>query len=207
MKVITIASQKGGAGKTTLAAHLAIEAERQRSGPVALVDLDPQGSLAHWWNQREADSPVYIEPGDLSDLPETIIQLREAGYATLIIDTPPALSEPLRLALSVADFVVLPTRASPTDLQALGATLDLIDEAEKDFGFVLNAAKARSRLAMQAILALGQHGRLLGTVIDRVDFPTAMIDGRTAQELEPDGKAATDLRPVWMNITKYMKGK
>jgi hypothetical protein len=57
MRILTIASQKGGAGKTTLTAHLAVEAERTGAGPVAVVDTDPQGSLAAWWNSREAPTP------------------------------------------------------------------------------------------------------------------------------------------------------
>jgi len=59
MRILTIASQKGGAGKTTLAAHLAVEAERTGAGPVAVVDTDPQGSLAAWWNSREAPTPLF----------------------------------------------------------------------------------------------------------------------------------------------------
>ncbi|HSF29839.1 MAG TPA: ParA family protein [Candidatus Tectomicrobia bacterium] len=57
MRILAIASQKGGAGKTTLAAHLAVEAERSGAGPVAVVDTDPQGSLAAWWNTRDARLP------------------------------------------------------------------------------------------------------------------------------------------------------
>ncbi len=55
MDILTIASQKGGTGKSTLTAHLAVEAERRSLGPVAVVDTDPQGSLAAWWNQRTAE--------------------------------------------------------------------------------------------------------------------------------------------------------
>src|SRR4051794_39515401 len=60
MQTIVVASQKGGAGKTTTARHLAVEAERQGEGPVALIDVDPQGGLARWWNRREAETPVFV---------------------------------------------------------------------------------------------------------------------------------------------------
>lgn len=60
MQVIVLASQKGGAGKTTTARHIAVEAERQGEGPVALIDVDPQGGLARWWNRRAAETPVFI---------------------------------------------------------------------------------------------------------------------------------------------------
>ena len=67
MRIIAFASQKGGVGKTTLAGHLAVEAERQGVGPVALLDTDPQGSLAAWWNVRAAEVPVFVQ-GDLAKL-------------------------------------------------------------------------------------------------------------------------------------------
>jgi chromosome partitioning protein len=58
MYVIVLASQKGGAGKTTLAAHLAVAAEAAGDGPAVLIDTDPQGSLSAWWNVRKAEVPV-----------------------------------------------------------------------------------------------------------------------------------------------------
>jgi len=61
MRVVVFASQKGGSGKTTLAGHIAVQAERTGYGPVALIDTDPQGSLAKWWNVRETERPVFIQ--------------------------------------------------------------------------------------------------------------------------------------------------
>ena len=59
MRVLAVASRKGGSGKTTLTAHIAVQAEREGAGPVAMMDIDPQGSLADWWNEREADTPLF----------------------------------------------------------------------------------------------------------------------------------------------------
>ena len=69
MHVIVLASQKGGAGKTTLSRHLAVEAERAGEGPVILIDADPQGGLAGWWNRRRADTPVFFA-SSLEELPQ-----------------------------------------------------------------------------------------------------------------------------------------
>ena len=61
MRVLALASQKGGSGKTTLSGHLAVQAQRAGAGPVVLIDIDPQGSLADWWNEREAEYPAFAQ--------------------------------------------------------------------------------------------------------------------------------------------------
>ena len=88
MFVLVLASQKGGAGKTTLSRHLAVEADRAGQGPVVLIDADPQGGLASWWNRRTADAPVFFA-SRLEDLPKHINQARAGGFNLVIIDTPP----------------------------------------------------------------------------------------------------------------------
>ena len=92
MKVIVLASQKGGAGKTTLAAHLAVAAEAAGDGPVVLIDTDPQGSLSAWWNVRRAGVPV-LAPTTIAELPEKLRLLAAAGYKVAVLDTPPAITE------------------------------------------------------------------------------------------------------------------
>jgi chromosome partitioning protein len=61
MRVLALASQKGGSGKTTLTRHLAAQAERAGHGPVVLIDIDPQGSLSDWWNERTAEEPAFAQ--------------------------------------------------------------------------------------------------------------------------------------------------
>ena len=90
MRIIAFASQKGGVGKTTLAGHLAVEAERRGAGPVALLDTDPQGSLASWWNVRKAETPLFVR-GELANLKDQLAELEAAGVGLVIIDTPPRL--------------------------------------------------------------------------------------------------------------------
>ena len=91
MRVIAVASQKGGTGKTTLSGHLAVQAERAGNGPVALLDTDPQGSLSHWWNARAAEAPVFVETS-IASLYEDLDRLRADGLGLAIIDTPPAIT-------------------------------------------------------------------------------------------------------------------
>src|SRR4051812_48368147 len=120
MQTIVVASQKGGSGKTTTARHLAVEAERQGEGPVALIDVDPQGGLAKWWNTRQAETPVFVAC-QLESLQATIDRLRASGFRLVVIDTPPAVTETIRSVVKLADLVVVPCRPSPDDLNAVGA--------------------------------------------------------------------------------------
>src|SRR3546814_9315284 len=87
LKVLVVASQKGGSGKTTLAGHLAVQAELRGEGPVGLIDVDPQGSLADWWNERTAPNPFFIQTA-VPRLADDIRELAAHGLELLIIDTP-----------------------------------------------------------------------------------------------------------------------
>jgi len=78
MRVMAFASQKGGSGKTTLAGHIAVQAERAGAGPVAIIDTDPQGSLADWWNARQAPTPVFAQTF-ISRLAQDLQKMRDVG--------------------------------------------------------------------------------------------------------------------------------
>ena len=106
MQVLAFAAQKGGSGKTTLAANIAVEAERRGDGPVALIDTDRQGSLADWCQHREAGKPLLVQ-ASMARLAEHVDQLRERGIKLLVIDTPPAITSTIGHAINVADLVVI----------------------------------------------------------------------------------------------------
>ena len=90
MRVLVLASRKGGVGKTSLSRHLAVEAERRGAGPTALIDTDPQAGLSRWWNRRAAETPAFITTS-LEDLPDTLEKLRLGGFGLVVVDTPPAI--------------------------------------------------------------------------------------------------------------------
>src|SRR3984885_98458 len=90
MYTIVAASQKGGSGKTTLSGHLAVEAEASGAGPVALIDTDPQGSLAEWWNVRKSPTPAFVKVASL-ELEDALATLQRDGFKLVIVDTPPAI--------------------------------------------------------------------------------------------------------------------
>jgi chromosome partitioning protein len=192
-----LASQKGGAGKTTLAAHLAVAAEAAGAGPAVLMDLDPQGSLAAWWNAREAPMPA-LAPVALAELPEKLAALRAAGFKLAILDTPPAIGPTIRAVIAAADLVLIPVRPSPHDLRAVGSTVDLARAAGRPFAFAVTHAKPHSRLTVQAVAALSEHGAVSPALIsDRVDFAGSMTDGRTVLETDPRGRSAAEIRELW----------
>ena len=197
MHVMAVASQKGGSGKTTLAGHLGVAAEAQGAGPVALLDCDPQGSLAGWWNERKAETPLFVHTY-ISRLSEDVEKMRAAGVSLLVIDTPPAITEMITDVVRVCDLVVIPTRPSPHDLRAAGATVDIVEHVGKPLVFVVNGAAARARITAEAAIALSQHGTVAPvTVHQRTDFAASMIDGRTVMDLNPSGKSATEINGLW----------
>lgn len=197
MKTVVLASQKGGAGKTTLAAHLAVAIEQAGDGPAVLIDTDPQGSLSAWWNSRAAEAPT-LAPATIAELSGKLQALAAAGFAYAVVDTPPAITDSIRSVLKVADLVVIPARPSPHDLRAVGSTVDLVQDADKPFIFAVMQAKAGSRLVAQAVAALSAHGVVAEAIIhDRVDYASSMIDGRTVQEVDGKGRSSEEVARLW----------
>lgn len=203
MHVIVVASRKGGSGKTTLAGHLAVQAERAGAGPAALLDSDPQGSLAAWWNARAARSPHFVQTS-LEALPDSLKRLREDGTRLLIIDTPPALTTAVDQVVRLSDLVLIPTRPSPHDLRAVGATVALVEHLGKPLIFVVNSAPPRARITADAIAVLSRYGPLAPSIVhQRVDFASSMIDGRTVMELPGPSRSGEEIAALWA----YLEGR
>ena len=200
MYTIVAASQKGGSGKTTLSGHLAVEAARAGAGEIALIDTDPQGSLAHWWNARRAPTPHFVKAG-LPDLERALAGLQQAGIKIAVVDTPPAITQSISRVVAHADLVLVPTRPSPHDLRAVGATVDIAERHGKPLIFVVNAATARARITGESAVALSQHGTVAPvTIHHRVDFAASMIDGRTVGEVVPSSQSAKEITELWLYI-------
>lgn len=203
MQVIALASQKGGSGKTTLAGHLAVQAERSGAGLVAMVDTDPQGSLSDWWNARAADTPYYARVS-VPRLEKDLERMRLLGIDLLIVDTPPAITSTIAEVIRLADLVVIPTRPSPHDLRAAGRTVDLVERFGKPMVFIINAATPRARITNEAVIALSQHGTLAPSIIHhRTDFAASMIDGRTVMEIDGTCRSAVEVAQLW----SYLGGR
>jgi chromosome partitioning protein len=193
LRVLALASQKGGSGKTTLSGHLAVQAQRAGAGPVVLIDIDPQGSLADWWNEREAEMPAFAQT-TIAQLATDLQLLRQEGFKLAVIDTPPAITSAILSAITCAELVVVPTRPSPHDLRAVGATVELGERAGKPMIFVVNAATPNAQITADASLALSQHGTVAPvTLHHHTDYAVSMIDGRTVMETDPSGECAAEI--------------
>lgn len=200
MQVVVFASQKGGSGKSTLSGHIAVAAELAGVGPVALVDTDPQASVANWAKAREAYKPA-CKLATVETLAEELERLEKEGVRLVVVDTPPAATSAIGAVIGYADLVVIPTRPSPHDLRAVGRTVDMVEARGRQLVFALNGATPRARLTTDAAFALSQHGTVAPVIIhNRLDYAASMIDGRTVMEVDPAGKSADEVMRLWQYI-------
>jgi len=197
MLVLVVLTQKGGSGKTTLAGHIAVQADRSGAGPVAVLDADPQESLVEWANGRSAENPVVARTSP-SQLDRDIRRMHERGIKLLVIDTPPGNTPIIRGAIAVSDLVLIPVKPSPHDLRAAGKTVGVIEGMEKPLVFVVNSASSWARITSDAVIALSQHGAVAPVIVhQRADFASSMIDGRTVMEIAHKSPSAAEIAQLW----------
>jgi chromosome partitioning protein len=197
MKIVAIISQKGGAGKTTLAVHLAAAAATAGHS-TAIIDLDPQATAASWSDRRIAEAPEVIS-GQAARLPALVSAARQNGAGFLVLDTAPNADQVVSLAARAADLVLIPCRAAAFDLEAIETTLMLAKAAMKPAYVVLNAVPPRSSIGKEAADGLASRGVAVAPqqITHRAAFAHGVIDGRTAQEFEPHGKAAEEITALY----------
>jgi chromosome partitioning protein len=132
--------------------------------------------------------------------------LRQQGFRLAVIDTPPAITMAIQSVIAVAELIVIPTRPSPHDLRAVGATVDLCERAGKPLIFVVNAATPKAKITYEAAVALSQHGTVAPvTLHHRTDFAASMIDGRTVMEVDPNGRSAREVTELWDYISDRLE--
>lgn len=197
MKVLALINQKGGAGKTTLALHLATAAW-QAGQNTLVIDLDPQTSAAEWHDSRTDELPAVlsIQPSRLQKALQTAA---ENDAHLVILDTAPHAESTALDAARAASLVLIPCRPAIMDLRAVGKTIDLLKLTSANAYAVLNAVPPKGSIVNEAAEAIQRLGLPVCPVRigQRVAYSHSLIDGRTAQELEPDGKAAEEVQQLY----------
>lgn len=196
MHIFALISQKGGAGKTTLACALAVAAENAGMSTV-IVDLDPQGTASKWGELREDEAPVVVAaPPDRLD--RVLAASQTAGAHLAIIDTAPHSAEAALTAARAADLVLIPCRPSTADLHAIGTSVELARKAGVQATVILNAAPVRNPLIRQARDAVAGYGLAAAPVVvhQRIDHVHAFTTGQSAGEI-PRSKAGPEVERLF----------
>lgn len=211
MYVIGIAAQKGGAGKSTLAAHLAIHADRDQS-PALLVDMDPQGSLALWHRLRRAETPI-LAKADVRTLGEVLEAGRDHKVKWCIVDSAPHAESSIAAVMKAADLVVIPSRPATFDLGAIEPTLRQATAMRTPSLVVLNAVPPRrgfgrttNETEARAVLNTFDARVWDRIITQRAAFSSAIAGGMSVDELEPGGAAAQEIAALWRTIKTELEG-
>lgn len=199
MRTLSIISQKGGVGKTTLATALAVAAEANGKN-TAVFDLDPQASASFWHDTREAQTPA-VAAIPSSRLSHLLKATDESGCDLAIIDAPPFAKDIAFEAAHHANFILIPTRPAVLDVMAMTKTLDLVRHYGKPAAIVLTFCPPSGREIADTEQAIRQLGAMLCPVRigNRIAFSRAQQTGLAAQEYEPHGKAAEEI----LRLYKY----
>jgi chromosome partitioning protein len=208
-KVITIAQQKGGTGKTTLAVHLAMAFIKYHNLKVAIIDTDPQGSLGKWFMIR-AEKKVSNE-----NLTFKTASLWGAQYESktlkndhdiVIIDTPPKIESDARPSIEAADLVLIPMAASHVDFWATGAIVEIAKKANKKILAQINRSSQRSKLINKTkdfikSLDLQSTETIIG---NRQIYTSSMGEGKTAVEKQRKGNAVDEIKKLSEQILQQL---
>lgn len=209
MKVIAFVTQKGGAGKTTLACCLAVAAEAAGE-KVFMLDMDPQETLSSWAKSRKADTPG-VDKVSPAKLTAALTALAKAKYTVVMIDTAGTDSPATSAAMRAADLCVLPCKPYSFDVRATKVTRDTLETMGRNYVFVLNQCPTSSRNTTtmdgkRALELMGPDLVVSPPIGNRVDIPHATLQGLGVTEAYPGGKSAQEIAQVWATLKKNHLG-
>jgi chromosome partitioning protein len=209
MRTICLAATKGGVGKTTLTAAMAVAAVAD-GDRVALIDADPQQSLTVWHMARDVSDQLVLM-GERDDSVKARHDMaRRGGFDWCLIDSPPAMVTVIEPCVRLADLVIIPVRPSPLDILAIDPIVESSNDEEKPYLFVLNQTTPRSTYTEQAAKLLRKEGTVYdGEIASRQSYAIAMVRGLTAPEVErSNGSARDEIEALWKVIKRRCpKGK
>ncbi|WP_375596671.1 ParA family partition ATPase [Algihabitans albus] len=206
-KIITVAQQKGGAGKTTLTAHLAVAYTAARK-KVAVVDIDPQQSLTMWFRLREerfGDAGAGLLVSQINGWRvRNEVERLAREHEVVLIDSPPHAETEAKIAVRSAGLVVIPVQPSPMDVWATRPTLELASAEETPVLLVLNRVPPRAKLNDEMLAEVKGFGAQIAKaqIGNRVVFASALSEGRAVGEVQPSGKAAKEIAGLAKEILR-----
>lgn len=205
MKIVAMAARKGGCGKSTLTTHLAVAAIQEQLR-VAIVDLDPQATVAEWADQRGEDPPdvVSSQPARLGK----ILDQMRGNYDLVLIDTPPTTGEADRVAIEAADLVLVPTRIQTSDITAVLRSVDKAATQAKPTFVIFNdeAPTRRKSVADETRAVLAQRGIEVAPQVihSRIVYGESQDQSKTALETDPTSTAADEIRALYAWMTQQL---
>lgn len=207
-KVIAFGSAKGGSGKTTICSCLAVEAAK--TSRVVIVDGDPQQSIARWHELRrkhdDTGNPGLFRSGT-EPLSEKTTLLKDAGAEWVMIDLPPGDLDLIEEGIAAADFVVIPIRASPLDVEAIGPVKDLCEAHSTPYGVLINAFEPTWKISatVGAYCKAAKLPLLESSVSQRQAYTGAMVSGETGPEYHEAKQARVcggEIADLWQEVRK-----
>ena len=209
-KVITIAQQKGGSGKTTIAANLAAVFAIKNNLSTTILDTDPQGSLGKWFITRQerlkSKNTIQFKTASLWGAQYEAKSLKEKSDL-VIIDTPPKIDADGRPAIEVADLVLIPISPSQVDFWATESIIELAKREKKEILILINRANAKSKLIKEAVkfvndMKVNKAKTILG---NRQIFVSSMGLGLTVVEKQRTGKGSLEMLSLAKEIQSFLK--
>lgn len=209
MQVIAVLNQKGGAGKTTIATHLA-RALQLAGADVLLVDSDPQGSARDWAAVRD-DQPVPVVGFDRPTI-ERDLKSVASGKDFVVIDGAPQAADLAVSAIKAANFILIPVQPSPYDIWATADLVELVKQrievtdGKLKAAFVVSRAIKGTKIGAEVAEALGGYGLpvLESRITQRVSYPSTAASGTTVCDAEPGGDAASEIMALANEIKKIL---
>jgi chromosome partitioning protein len=205
--VITVAQQKGGVGKTTISAHLAVALSQKRN-KVAVIDVDPQGSIKHWYNLREDRfgedyTGLYFFSISGWKINSELSNLQQE-YDYIIVDSPPHIETDAKAVIRVADLVIIPVQPSPADLWATKASVALATNEKIPYKLLLNRVPHNSKFAEDVTKEYPKN--IFKTQLgNRVAFMSCLAEGKCVTETQPKSAAAEEMKSLVTEVSSMLQ--
>ena len=205
MYTLAVISRKGGTGKTTLAIHLAVAAMLAGLKPV-IIDLDTQASAAKWFDIRDEEDLTVVS-AHATRLKQILHTAEQHGAEFVIIDTSAKTGDDAEAAVDVADLALIPCRPGMLDLQAISLTVKVANNASLPAHIVFNCADPRSIMLRSARQSVEIYDAEIVPVLigDYVAFSYPLVDGRTAQEFDPDSKPSSQINALFKYVMRELE--